>query len=86
MNIVKEEENGLPRGLAVKNLPANAGNSGSIPGSGRSLGEGNGNPLAWEVPWTEEPGGLQSMGLQEPGVTEKLNNNNKGKNDCLHSL
>ena len=29
----------------VKNLPVNAGDSGSIPGSGRSPGEGNGNPL-----------------------------------------
>jgi len=29
----------------VKNSPANAGNAGSIPGSGRSPGEGNGNPL-----------------------------------------
>ena len=51
----------------VKNLPANAGDPGLIPGSGRSLGEGNGNLLqylAWEIPWTEEPGGLQSMGLQ----------------------
>ena len=31
----------------VKNLPANAGDSGSIPGSGRSLGGGNGNPLQY---------------------------------------
>ena len=31
----------------VKNQPANAGNLGSIPGSGRSLGEGNGNPLQY---------------------------------------
>ena len=34
------------------------------------LGEGNGNPLhilAWEIPWTEEPGGLQFMGLQRVG-------------------
>ena len=31
---------------------------GSIPGSGRSYGEESGNPLAWEIPWTEEPGGL----------------------------
>ena len=34
-----------------------------IPGSGKSSGEGNGNPLqyfAWETSWTEEPGGLQS--------------------------
>ena len=31
----------------VKNLPANAGDVGSIPGSGRSPGEGNGNPLQY---------------------------------------
>ena len=45
----------------------NAGDLGLIPGSGRSPGEGNGYPLqylAWRIPWTEEPGGLQSMGLQ----------------------
>ena len=39
----------------------------SIPGSGRSPGGGNGNPpqcFAWEIPWTEEPGGLQSLGSQ----------------------
>ena len=39
----------------------------SIPGLGRSLGVGNGNPssiLTGRIPWTEEPGGLQSMGLQ----------------------
>ena len=38
---------------------------GLIPGLGRSPGEGNGNSLqffAWRIPWTEEPGGLQSMG------------------------
>ena len=29
--------------------------------------------LAWEIPWTEEPGGLQSMGLQESDMTEQLN-------------
>ena len=29
--------------------------------------------LAWEIPWTEETGGLQSMGLQELGMTRKLN-------------
>ena len=37
----------LPGGSVVKNLPANAGDSGSIPGSGRSPGEGNGNPLQY---------------------------------------
>ena len=51
----------------AKNPPASAGDIGSIPGLGRSPGEGNGNPLqysCWEIPWTEEPGGLQFMGSQ----------------------
>ena len=38
---------GFPGGSVVKNLPANAGDSGLIPGSGRSPGEGNGNPLQY---------------------------------------
>ena len=29
--------------------------------------------LAWRIPWTEEPGGVQSMGLQESDMTEQLN-------------
>ena len=53
---------GFPGGPVVKNLPANAGDVGSVPGSGRSPGEENGNPLqysclgnpmdrgAWEAP------------------------------------
>ena len=31
------------------------------------------NILAWRIPWTEEPGGLQSMGPQESDTTERLN-------------
>ena len=52
----------------VNNLPANAGDTGeggSISGSGKSPGGGNGNPLQYfclEVPWTEEPAALQSIG------------------------
>ena len=38
---------GFPGGSVVKNPPANAGDAGSIPGSGRSLEEGNGNPLQY---------------------------------------
>ena len=55
--------------LVVKSLPANVGDirdSSSIPGLERSPGEGHGNPLQYsclEIPWTEEPGGLQSIGL-----------------------
>ena len=48
----------------------NEGDPGSIPGLGRSPGEGNGNPLQyldWKIPGTEESGGLQSMGLQRVG-------------------
>ena len=54
----------------VKNPPVNTGDSGdtgSNPGSGRSPEEGNATHssiLAWEIMWTEEPGGLQSKGLQ----------------------
>ena len=60
-----------------KNLPAkagDAGDSGSIPGFGRSPEGGSGNPLpsqvsknARETPGTEEPGGLESTGPQRVG-------------------
>ena len=32
--------------------------------------------LAWRIPWTEEPGGLQSRGLKESDTTEQINNSN----------
>ena len=38
---------GFPGGSVVKNLPASAGDVGSIPGLGRSPGGGNGNPLQY---------------------------------------
>ena len=50
---------GFPGGSEVKNLPTNTGDMGSVPGLGRSPGEGNGNPFRYsclENP-TEEPGG-----------------------------
>ena len=56
--------------LVVKNLPGSVGDirdTGLIPELGRSPEEGmatNSNILAWRIPWTEEPGGLQSVGLQ----------------------
>ena len=54
--------------LVVKNAPANAEDmrdTGSIPGFGRSSGGGYGHSsiLAWRIPWTEEAGGLWSIGL-----------------------
>ena len=59
--------------LAVKNPPADAGDArdvGSILGSGRSPEEGmatHSSILAWRIPWTEEPGRLQFIGLQRVG-------------------
>ena len=53
----------------IKNLPVNAGDvrdSGLILGPGRSPGTYF-SILAWRIPWTEEPGGLQSMGSQRVG-------------------
>ena len=61
----------LPGGSVVKNLSANAGDMGLIPGSGRPLEEENGTQssvLAWEISWTEEHGRLQSMGHKNPWV------------------
>ena len=58
---------------AVKNPPVNAGDirdKGSNPGLGRSPGGGHATHssiLAWEVPWTDEPGGLQSIDSQRVG-------------------
>ena len=66
---------GFPGGLVVKNLPASEGVTGSIPGSGRCPGEGNGklhqysclgNPMERGAWWA------QSLGLQESGTTEQL--------------
>ena len=44
------EFGGFPGGSVEKNLPATAGDSGFIPGSGRSPGEGTGNPLQYSCP------------------------------------
>ena len=63
----------IPGASVVNNPPTNAEGTGDIvliPESGRSPGVGNGNPLqyfAWKIPWTEEPGELQSLGLQRVG-------------------
>ena len=65
-----QNKNHFPGGSDGKESACNAGDLGSIPGSGKSPGEGNGNPLpylVWRIPWTEEPGGLQSMGSQRVG-------------------
>ena len=73
---------GSPGDSLVKNPPVSAGDLSSVPGSARSPGEGNemaahSSIPAWEIPWTEEPGGLQSMGLERAGhdwVTKRSEN------------
>ena len=63
---------GFPGGSDGKESAYNSRDLGSIPGSGRSPGEGNGSPLSildWRIPWTEGPGRLQSMRSQESDTT-----------------
>ena len=53
-----------------KESACNAGDVGSIPGLGRSLEKEmatHSSILAWRIQWTEEPGGLQSIGSQRVG-------------------
>ena len=67
----------FPGDSEVKAPARNVGDQGSIPGLGRSPGEGNdplekemaihSSILAWRIPWREEPGRLQSTELQRVG-------------------
>ena len=60
-------QEGFPCSSAGKESACSAGDLGSIPGLERSPGEGkatHSNILAWRIPWTEESGGLQSVGSQ----------------------
>ena len=52
---------GFPNGSLIKNLPANSGDTGSILGSGRYLGGGNGSPLQYSCP--ENPMNREPVGL-----------------------
>ena len=66
---------GFPSGSDSEESACNAGDSGSVPELGRSPGGGNSyhfSILAWRIPWTEEPGGLQSMGSQKLDMTEQV--------------
>ena len=61
---------GFPGGSEGEESTCNAGDPGSILGLERFPGGGHGNPLqysCWRTPWTEQPGGLQSMGWQRVG-------------------
>jgi len=61
----------LPGGSVGKEPTCNAGDLDLIFGLGRSPGKGNGNPpsiLLWKISWTEESGGLESMGSQKSWI------------------
>ena len=56
----------------VKSLPALKETWDQSLGSSRSPENGNGNILAWKIPWMEEHGGLQSIGGKESDTPERL--------------
>ena len=63
----------FPGGSVGEESACNAGDPGLIPGGEDPLEKEvatHSGILAWEIPWTEEPGGLQSMGSQELDMTE----------------
>ena len=60
---------GFPGGLVVKSLPANAGDAGSIPGLGRTPGEGNGNPFPYSC--LENPMDRGAWWARHHGVTKE---------------
>ena len=57
----------------VREYTCNSEDTGLVPGSGRSPGEGNDNPLlrilAWKIPWTEEPVGYSPWSCREMDMT-----------------
>ena len=73
----------------VKSLPANAGDVGSIPGSGRSLEKEmaiHSSILAWRIPWTEESGRLQSTGSQRVGQDSETEQQEENELDMIEQL
>ena len=88
--LFRSELQSFPGSSEIKNQPANAGDAGdvgSIPGLEDSLKVDmatHSSILAWEIPWTEEPGRLQSMGSQKSQIQpSNQTTNNKHVTDPL---
>ena len=89
MKFSSSVQGGFPGGSDGKESACNAGNLGSIPELGKSPGEGvatHSSILAWRVPWTEEPYGLQSMGSQRVGHDLATNTHTMVEIRCLGKL
>ena len=68
VDFFRDNYQGFPGGSYGKEPICNTGDLSLILGLGRSPGGGHGTPiLAWKIPWTEEPGGLQSIGSLRVG-------------------
>ena len=79
----------IPCSSVGKEFACSAGDPGSIPGLGRSSGEGmatHSSILAWKISWTEEPGGFQSMGSQRVGHDWATNTHNRGIRDQITNI
>ena len=80
----------FPGGSVVKNLPANAGGLGLIPGAGRSPGEENGKPLLYSSlgnPIDRGAWWATVLGVtKESNAKKKLNNNNNNMNNMPRAL
>ena len=75
MSLDSQSKDGFPSDSVVKNLPANAGDAGLIPGLGRSPGEGKSNTLQYsclENSMDRGACGPTVHGMQKSGMTERL--------------
>ena len=87
--LIYTELYGFCGGSGGKESACKLGDLGSIPQLGRSPGERNGthsSALAWKIPWTEEPGRLQSLSPTDPWNHKKKKKERKKKHKIRHTV